>query len=83
MKHACLIADGGIGSAIHDALTKIGYEVVILSRKQDINLFKHQNLKDILSSHTELPSLVINICGILYDESHMLEKKFNNLNMIG
>lgn len=79
MRLAWLVGDGGMGQAISAALTQMGYEVIVLSRKHGINLLSHQALKTILTSHTELPSLVINTCGILHDEIHMPEKTIQQL----
>ena len=79
MKLAWLVGDGGIGRAIHPALTQMGYEVVILSRSHGVDLLSHEALNTIISSQVELPSLVINTCGILHDASHMPEKKIQQL----
>ncbi|MDF1677966.1 MAG: hypothetical protein P1U32_04650 [Legionellaceae bacterium] len=79
MTHVWLVGDGGIGNAIHEALTQKTYTVTVLSRKRGVDLFSHQNLKDVLASQNEPPSLVINTCGILHDDSHMPEKSIEQL----
>lgn len=79
MSLAWLVGDGGMGQAISTALTQMGYEVIVLSRRRGINLLSHEALKTILTSHAEVPSLVINTCGILHDDLHMPEKTLQQL----
>jgi NAD(P)-dependent dehydrogenase (short-subunit alcohol dehydrogenase family) len=79
MTLAWLVGDGGIGSAIDVELTNMGYNVVVLSRKRGIDLLSHQALNQVLTSQSELPSLVINTCGMLHQPSHGPEKTIQQL----
>lgn len=79
MTLAWLVGDGGIGSAINTELTNMGYNVVVLSRKRGIDLLSHQALNQVLTSNIELPSLVINTCGMLHHSSHGPEKTIQQL----
>ncbi|MDF1645522.1 MAG: C factor cell-cell signaling protein [Legionellaceae bacterium] len=81
MKVAWIVGEGGIGYAIHQALEQMDYKVVVLSKQYGMDLLSYEAVEKALLAQVDLPSLVINTCGILHDESHMPEKSIFELSM--
>lgn len=79
---------GGIGQALFEQYATKDYELVVLSRKQQtlnkgrcitLNMDSESDVAEAIKSLDACPSIVINTCGLLHDDSLMPEKALRDV----
>lgn len=71
-----IIGAGGVGSALAKKCEQLGIEVRLVSRPE-YDITQLNDVKSLFQSISQLPSVIINTVGMLYDDQCMPEKSLS------